>query len=58
MGPTIEEGTLKELTEKFVANLEKYPKKIAHMKSFMYMDNNKKPGAYSRSNSSSRHSSS
>merc|ERR1739838_978332 len=59
MDPKIEEETLKELTEKFEAILQKYPKNIAHMKSFTYMDNNKqKPGAYSRSNSSSRHSSS
>jgi len=59
MNPKIEEETLKELTEKFEAILQKYPKNIAHMKSLLYMDNNKqKPGAYSRSNSSSRHSSS
>jgi len=46
MDETIEEETLKELTVKFVAILQNYPKKLAHMKSFMSMDNNKqKPGA-------------
>jgi len=43
MDETIEEETLKELTVKFVAILQKYPKKLAHMKSFMSMNNNKKP---------------
>jgi len=45
MDPTIEEETLKELTVKFVAIAQKYPRKITKMKSFMSKDNNKqKPG--------------